>query len=329
MMTHSLLKRSGRGQITARIVRFALLLALAATAGDVQLPRATAQESNSALYSLSHGGNEAPLQREAPDQPAVVPAPVNRPRPAAIGVERKDEKIKLSGIVSTPEDEKIILGIIAATFPGSSINNKMKVDQAAATNELWLSGVSFTVRQLAMLKNGQARIQDNVVSLTGEAAAGTSYEAVHRALKEELPAGLVVGHTAVRPPATTYVWLAQLQAGNVSISGRVPDRATRQMITQLVNELFPKARFDNTMEVTEGAPENWQRATWLSIFALQFLQSGSVSITDKTIKIDGMPSDDTSLQKITELTASLPGGFTMENHVMVNQPVDEAQLAKR
>ncbi len=339
-MAHFLPECSRTGRAAAKLLRLTLIFAIVAIVGDTPLPHASAEENGAALYSLYQGANEArdPAAKPAQEQlvkavpsEAVVPAAVTpHPAPiAAVVVERKNEKLKLTGLVSSREDEKIVLGMIEATFPGLPIHNKLKVDSAAASSELWLSGVSFTLRQLAMLKNGRAQVQDKTVNLTGEAAAGSGYEAVHRALREELPAGLVIGQTAVKPPSTTYVWLAQLQAGNVSISGRVPDRAAHQALSQLVGGLFPKTRFDDTMEVAEGAPENWLKAAWISVYALQFLQSGSVSITERTVRIDGVPADEGSLQKIGELTASLPEGFRMENDVIVNQVIEGAQVAKR
>jgi hypothetical protein len=342
-MAHFLPECTRTGRVAAKIFRFTLIFALMAIAGDTPSPRASAQENGASLYSLYQGANEArgaaakPAKAPAQEQvekagrpDTVAPAAVapRHPPVVAVGVERKDEKIKLTGMVSTQEDEKIVLGMIAAAFPGASIHNKLKVNKAAIGGEIWLSGVSFTLRQLAMLKTGRAQVQDNIVNLTGEAAVGSGYEAVHRALKEELPPGLVTGQVSVKPPSTTYVWLAQLQAGNVSISGRVPDRTAHQALTQLVAGLFPKAHFDDKMEVAEGAPESWFKAAWLSVYALQFLQSGSVSITEKTIRIEGVPSDENSLQKIGELTASLPAGFRMENNVIENQSIESAQVVK-
>lgn len=329
---------SKSGRLTAKLFRFVAVFAIVAFTGDTQ-ERASAQDGQASLFSLNQSDtgargavavNTPPAAKllANPGQQAAA-AETTAALPAVVAVERKNDKIKLSGIVATQEQERLVLGMIAATFPGLSISNKLRVEKDVANSENWLSGVSFTLRQLAMLKSGRVQVQDNLVSVAGEAAAGSGYEAVHRALRQEVPAGLVVTTAAVKPPPAAYVWLAQLQAGNVSISGRVPDRAAHQTLSELVTKLFPSARFDDGMEVAEGAPDSWLKAAWISVYALQFLQSGSVSIDENTIRIEGAPSADSSLAQIQELSASLPSGFRMENNVIVSQSLDGGLTVKR
>ncbi len=228
-------------------------------------------------------------------------------------IHRDKNRIKLRGPAPNEEDKKIVLGMIEANFPGLSIQDRTKVDPRHNNSEAWLSGVSFILRQLALLRSGVGQISEHRINITGIAETAESYRLVQKTLSGELPAGLVLENAAIKPPEADYTWLAQLREGSVVMSGHVPDETAQKTLSAFAEFLFPEARFDNKTEVVSGAPNDWIQAAQVSLRALRLLQSGSVSIADHILRVDGVPASEDAGEEIEILNELLPSGFVIEN----------------
>ncbi len=231
-------------------------------------------------------------------------------------VQRENSRIKLRGGVATAEERKILLGMIEATFPGFRVSDKTKVVAGIEETETRLSGFSFALRQLALMRNGNASIGRDSIKLSGMAETAEAYEQVQKAVKSQLPQGLSLGGFSLRPPNASYIWLAQYQAGSLTITGHVPDKTSEVMLSSFAEQLFPSAVVNATVQVEDGAPENWIDAALISLRALSHLQSGSVSLSDQTIKIDGVPASNEDAEKLALINGQVPDGYLVENEVM-------------
>lgn len=273
----------------------------------------TGEYPGAALHPLNTAA--APHQIEAAPDDKKIAAAINGTA-QGLRIHRDRSKIKLRGMVSSSEEQKILLGMIEASFPGFKISDKTKVNDRIQHSETWLSGFSFALRQLALMRSGSAKINESSISLSGIAQNAESYEQVQKALKSQLPQGVSLAGMAIKPPEAAYIWLAQYQAGSITMTGHVPDKSSHVMLATLAERLFPDAELNSSMEVEDGAPENWVDAASLSLQALRLLQSGSVSLADQTIKIDGIPASDEDAAKLADLNDSLPEGFILESDVM-------------
>lgn len=236
-------------------------------------------------------------------------------------IHRDKNRIKLRGPAPTEEDKKIVLGMIEANFPGFKIVDRTKIDGRHNKSDSWLSGVSFVLRQLALLRSGAAQIAENRISLAGVAETAENYKLVQKSLSSEMPKGLLLENGSIKPPDEDYTWLAQLREGSVIISGHVPDEAAKKALSELAEFLFPEARFDNKTQVAIGAPDDWIQAAQVSLRALRLLQSGSVSIASQILKVDGVPANGEAENEIEALNELLPKGFAIENEIVGSERV--------
>ncbi|MDX2264161.1 MAG: hypothetical protein NW215_04245 [Hyphomicrobiales bacterium] len=235
---------------------------------------------------------------------------------AVFRIQRDKDKLRLRGPTPSADDHKTVLGMIAANFPGDAVTDRSKVDARFNQHEGWLSGVSFVLRQLALLRTGVAQIRDNQVSISGVAASPENYEIVQKSLVSELPSGLTLVRMAVKPPETGFVWLAQFQEGALLLSGHAPSAAARAQLSEAAAALFPEAAFKDMSTAAEGAPENWEQASMFALRALRALQSGSVSLSDYVIKVDGVPAHRDAMREIEQMSDQLPQGYIVENEAM-------------
>jgi hypothetical protein len=234
----------------------------------------------------------------------------------SLRIQREQSRIKLRGAVASQEEKKILLGMIEAAFPGFRVSDKTKIVADIQETETRLSGFSFALRQLALMRNGNASISLDTIRLSGVAESAEAYEQVQKAVKSQLPQGVVLGALSLRPPTASYIWLAQYQAGSLTITGHVPDKSSEAMLSSVAEQLFPSAIVKANVQVEDGAPENWVDAALLSLRALSYLQSGSVSLSDQTIKIDGLPASNEDAEKLALINGAVPEGYFVENEVM-------------
>lgn len=236
--------------------------------------------------------------------------------------------LKLRGKVPCEDDQKAILGMVKASFPGLPVSDRTKIHPEVSGHDVWLGGVSFALRQLAWLRHGAAVLQDNRLYLHGAAATPEGYDAVQRALQFELPKGLELKGSYIRPPSRNqYTWLAQFKEGNLALSGHVPGQGAHQALEAMAKVLFSGILVVNAMEITGGAPQDWLEAARQSLRALSWLQSGSVMLSDKMVKIDGVTSDDAVVTYIAPLDQTLLKGFALEDGLKLSKQTGGPSLA--
>ncbi len=318
-----------RGARLALAITVSLTSTIAIFAGGKWILASAAETIGDRSADATKALSDAPLPVNAAivgdNTPAVAPEnpkkeaknPVRMRGQSVFRIHLDKNRIKLRGPAPNEEDKKIVLGMIEANFPGYSIQDKTKIDARYNTGEGWLSGVSFVLRQMALLRSGAGQISDHQVSITGVAETAEKYQEVEKTLSGELPTGLILQSAAIKPPEADYTWLAQLREGSVVMSGHVPDETAQKALTALAEFLFPEARFDNKTEIIAGAPNDWMQAAQVSLRALRLLQSGSVSIANQVLRVDGVPASEEAGEEIDFLTDLLPLGFIIENESLM------------
>jgi hypothetical protein len=231
-------------------------------------------------------------------------------------VSRDKDQLRLRGAIPSAADQKTVIGMVKASFPGLSVSERTRIDSQGPDREVWLGGVSFALRQLALLDTGTAELSNSELSLKGVAGSPEKYEAVQNALNEELPRGVKLKGAAITPPSVRpFTWFAQLHQGGLALSGHVPDKAEQEALAGLAGELFPESPLVNVMEVAAGQPAGWGSAVRQCLRVLSQLQSGSLAVSDLSVRIDGVAADEDRLKSAQELGRTLPTGFQVENGV--------------
>lgn len=228
-------------------------------------------------------------------------------------IQREGNKIKLRGPAPTAEDQKTVLGMVDASFPGYGLHDRTRVDARYNGGDGWLNAVSFALRKLAFLHNGGAHIYGNQVSLYGVAETAESYKTLQTALQSEPPEGLVLRDVSIRPPEADFIWLAQMQEGSVILHGHVGSHEAKAAISDLAQQLFPEAYVRDETQVTPNGPKDCLSAALISLQMLRQLQSGSVSVSDQLVQLDGVHGAKEAQEEIAMLRKNLPSGFVLED----------------
>lgn len=294
-------------------------------AGSILFQPAGAEQERWSAVAVAAPGVESGLaDGVAQDSPHGPAAPEvgsasevdGRNSVSSFRVFRDKDRLRLRGVIPTTVDRATVIGMVKASFPGLSVSEKTSVDGVAPAREAWLGGVSFALRQLALLETGVAVLQGSELTLQGAAGSAEKFEAVLNALNTERPRGIEVKGVAIMPPSVRpFTWYAQRGQGVVALSGHVPGKAEQEALTGLVGELFPESPLVNAMQVAGGEPVGWGAAARQCLRALSQLQTGSLSVSDLDVRIEGVVEDEGRLKSIQELGRTLPTGFQVENRV--------------
>ena len=98
-----------------------------------------------------------------------------------------------------------------ASFPGFEIVDRTTLARGVPSNDVWLAGVSFGLKQLTSIKRGDVRLEDLGLAVAGEAEDIPGYRAIKQALANSVPKGIKVTADRVTAPVVSpYMWAAQL-----------------------------------------------------------------------------------------------------------------------
>jgi OOP family OmpA-OmpF porin len=230
---------------------------------------------------------------------------------------RIDSGIRLRGAVPSTEDRRVILGMVKAHFPDLAVEDRLKVSKGAPPHDQWLGAVSFGLKQLAHLKRGSVRLFNVILKVDGEARSGDDYAEVKKALAGSLPTGLIVATASIRPPiADPFIFVADLGANALSLSGSVPSEDARQELRELSRQLFRRPGLDDRLELASGAPKNWDEAVTAALRALSRLESGKIALSGLAVTIEGVaPDKGTAVAVSYQLRRDLPALFSTSESI--------------
>lgn len=239
--------------------------------------------------------------------------------------------IRLRGQVPSEEDRRTVLGMVKAHFPDLEAEDRLKVAPGAPPKEQWLGAVSFGLKQLSHLTRGSARLYNVTLKIDGEARSAADYADVKKAISGPLPTGLTIMAENVRPPmADPFVFVADLDANELSLSGSVPSEGARQNVRELSRQLFERPGLDDRLEVASGAPKNWDAAVTAALRALSRLDSGKISLSGLAVTIEGVaPDKGTAIAVSYQLRRDLPTLFSTSESIKWKEAAISNDVASR
>jgi OOP family OmpA-OmpF porin len=228
---------------------------------------------------------------------------------------KDDNTIVLKGDVPSDGDLKILQGVAAATSPRATLVDKSNANANVPDRDTWLAAMTFALRQLGKLDHGSAVLCNSAITIDGVLKAENDFASFQKKLKEEAPKGVTLQIGLKPHEAHPFIWTAQLQPGGVSLTGHVPNEQD-QIISDYAQTIFTSYKINNNMSLAAGEPKEWLTAAKLSLDMLGLLYSGSVTLTDTVIRVDGIFSSPTMAESIRSYAARLPRGFKLETNVI-------------
>ena len=202
---------------------------------------------------------------------------------------RRGDRIRIDGLVPSDTLRRDVIGMVRASFPSLEVDDRMKLARGAPPADVWLGGVGFGLKQLALLREGRVDLEHADLSIHGDALDARSYRAVKAAVSGRLPQGIRLKGESVRPPrASPYAWSAQRQGKEVILVGHVPSDTVRDELKSVARTIVPDAKVVDRMEPAFGAPEGFVDAANGLLRQLGRLEEGSGRIRDRSAALEGL-----------------------------------------
>jgi outer membrane protein OmpA-like peptidoglycan-associated protein len=250
---------------------------------------------------------------------AILPPKIE---PFIWSARRRGNRIRLMGYVSDRATRQAVIGLTKAAMPGLEVVDRMNTGRGVPSPDTWLAGLSFALKQLSLLNQGDARLDDLALTISGEAEDAAAYKAVSGALKSGLPKGIKLASAQITAPAVSpYTWSARFAGGQLVMAGHVAGGdKTRADLLAAAKAAAPGVNIVDRMEPAEGAPKGWANAVIALMQELVRLESGTLELKDAALTVGGVAPDEVQAQSIrTALRASVPSAFTLVDQVRVRE----------
>lgn len=236
---------------------------------------------------------------------------------------RSSSRIELRGMVPNEATRQSIVGLAHTTFPNTEVVDSMTIRRGVPSQDTWLSGVSFGLKQLASLKTGEARLDGLGLAVTGEAGTLDAYRGVKTALASQLPRGIRLTDEKIAAPLVKpYVWGARALGSQVTLTGFVPTERVREEIAAAAKAAFPAARIVDQMQLGDGAPPSFNTAAAGTIRHLAQLEEGRADLSDTRLTLAGTANDAATADTVRGgVREAMPRTFSLVDQIRVREVV--------
>ncbi|MFV0366828.1 MAG: OmpA family protein [Hyphomicrobiaceae bacterium] len=256
------------------------------------------QASNLAAYKAVRGA----LKNEMPEGIRLAAEKIEPPRisPYKWTVRRKGNQLQLEGYVPDESLREQIFAHAKKMFPRLAIVDRMETGLGAPDE---LAAVARSaLDQLALLEQGEVRVEDRKVVITGRAPDQATATSAATAMRQ-IASGLDVSQSITFPepkpqPVTPYVTKIEHDGGAITVSGYVPSRDSQTKLLAAVRKSFPDREIRDQLQLASGEPPLWFGCVSAGIASARALNSASFTVTDATAKLVGRTRDEALAGKI-------------------------------
>ncbi len=196
--------------------------------------------------------------------------------------------IVLTGHVPNKKAHATVIKYVKADFPNVPIDDQLMLARGSPEERYWLGGIRFGLHQLRRLTFGRLELNQNRLSLSGEARSYLDYKDVRNALAGQLPRGIELASDNVSPPIVSpYAWSAVREGRQLVLAGHVPSEAAREVLFERAKKQFPEFAIIDRMETAAGAQKGWADVTGVLVEQLASLDTGKADVTDNKLMLEG------------------------------------------
>ncbi len=223
--------------------------------------------------------------------------------------QKAGQAITLTGYAPSAEVKAKIAEAAKAAAPNATITDQMRLAAGAPTGLETMATAAFS--HLAGLTSGIANLTGANYSLTGVAPTVDAFNRVMAAAKA-LPAGFAPVKTDVTAPAISpYTWSAVRNGPAITLSGYVPDEATKLANAAAARAAVPNAMVTDQQSLGAGAPNGLAGIAAYAINQLGRLNSGTASLSNTAYTITGAAPNAAVRDETIAATTRLPAGYTL------------------
>lgn len=197
----------------------------------------------------------------------------------------------------------VLIWALAAWNSTLPLENNLAAQGRDAIKEMVLDGTSIAV------EGRDLRLSANAFSEEGRQSALAALEAVPGVRRVNDATGLLA-------EAKPFVWTADRDVVRVTLGGNVPLPAARARLMDAARASLPGVEVSDRMTFARGAPTRFEAAATLLIDQLARLSSANVSLSDGSVKLNGVARELGGREAITAVLRSLPEGFSVAENIV-------------
>lgn len=274
-------------------------------------------KSYNEIAEAFRGGPEAPdgyILASRVELPAVSPY--------VWSIEKVGKKINLAGHVPSVDAHGEVISRVRERFESEEISDKLKL--ASGEPDSWDETIAYSINQLKRLRAGKVSLNGDSLSISGEAVDNAAYDSI---VKAAAPEGMKLKTALSRPAAMPFQWEAVWSGKRLDVTGYVPSGEMRDRLKAQAGQLFPGISLHDRSELASGQPGGFGDMTGFALGALKLLKSGTATISDKALRIDGEAQDAAALAKLKAMSAPKGAELTL-NVAEPAKPEPEPEQAK-
>ncbi|MFZ2586533.1 MAG: OmpA family protein [Alphaproteobacteria bacterium] len=121
--------------------------------------------------------------------------------------------------------------------------------------------------------------------------------------------------------ATDYRLVITKNGESVTLSGMVPDEASRAVLVRLATDRYGAENVVDKMALADGAPEGWRSAVGTVLFNLSSLEKATATISNTEVMVDGEALDQAFADKAEDnMKKAMPTAYKVAYAVDVQGP---------
>lgn len=243
---------------------------------------------------------------------------IDEAKPFAWSAERNVSRLTLSGNVSLPAVRARLNEAVRGVSGGVEVADQMAF--ARGVPQRFEAAALLLIEQLGRLRDGKVTLTDTSVRLSGIARDLGGREAIAAALRN-LPEGYTVAENAVSAPPYIFQVNKDPVAQTVTLNGYVPDNAVHAALIDATKRKFLNEKIIDNLKASVGAPSGFANAVTVALGALSRLSTGSLTISDREVKLSGDAFYDVAADEIRGgLGGELPQGWRATPEVSTRPP---------
>jgi OmpA-OmpF porin, OOP family len=243
---------------------------------------------------------------------------IDEAKPFAWSAERNVSRLTLAGNVSLPAVRARLNDAARGIAGGVEVSDQMVF--ARGVPQRYEAAALLLIEQLGRLRDGKVTLSDNSVRLAGIARDLGGREAIAAALRN-LPEGYTVAENAVSAPPYIFQVNKDPVAVTVTLNGYVPDNSVHAALIEATRRKFLNEKIVDNLKASVGAPAGFANAVVAALGALSRLSTGSLTISDREVKLSGDAFYDVAADEIRSgLGSELPQGWRVNSEISTRPP---------
>jgi OOP family OmpA-OmpF porin len=243
---------------------------------------------------------------------------IDEAKPFTWSAERNVSRLTLTGTVSLPAVRARLNEAARGVAGGVEVADQMTF--ARGVPQRFEGAVLLLIEQLGRMRDGKVTLSDTSVRLSGIARDLGGREAIAASLRN-LPEGYTVAENAVSAPPYVFQVNKDPVASTLTFTGYVPDNAAHAALIEAARRKFLNEKIVDNLKASVGAPNGFANAVTAALGALSRLSTGSLTISDREVKLSGDAFYEVAAEEIRAgLASELPQGWRANTEVSTRPP---------